>query len=116
MEANEHVVARPSAALRPCVASYSGYRQRGLGPTRHRGLPSPWLTMILTLDEPLIIAAHPDHRQAPSTHDAMIGGLHVSPALITHDGSASGVQVAIEPLGCRALFGLPAGELANHDA
>jgi hypothetical protein len=28
-----------------------------------RGLPSPYLTLILTLDEPLVVAAHPD----PST-------------------------------------------------
>jgi len=29
-------------------------------PARHRGLPSPYLTLIFTLDEPLTIEAHPD--------------------------------------------------------
>ena len=115
MEVNEYVVARPSPALRPYVAHYSGYRQRGLPPGRHRGLPSPYLTLVLTIDEPLVIAAHPDHRQAPGRYDALLGGLHLSPAMITHPGRQSGVQVAVNPLGCRALFGLPAGELANID-
>jgi AraC-like DNA-binding protein len=115
VEVNEHLVARPSPALRSYVAHYSGYRQRGLAPGRHRGLPSPYLTLILTLDEPLVIAAHPDRRQTPGRYDALIGGLHVAPAMIVHDGAASGVQVAVSPLGCRALFGLPAGELANLD-
>jgi AraC-like DNA-binding protein len=115
VEVNEHTMARPSPALRSYVAYYSGYRQRGLPPARHRGLPSPYLTLILTLDEPLVIAAHPDHRQAPGQYDALLGGLHLSPAVITHDGRQSGVQVAVNPLGCRALFGLPAGELANID-
>ena len=59
------------------------------------------------MDEPLVIAAHPDRRQRPGRYDALIGGLHLAPALITHDGDQSGVQVAVHPLGCRALFGLP---------
>jgi AraC-like DNA-binding protein len=115
MPVNEHTMAWPSAALRPYVGWYSGYRQRDLPPNRHRGLPSPYLTLILTLDEPLVIAAHPDRRQAPGTYDALIGGLHLAPALITSDGASSGIQVAVNPLGCRALFGLPAAELRNVD-
>jgi AraC-like DNA-binding protein len=115
VEVNEHTTARPSAALRPYVDWYSGYRQRGLPPTVHRGLPSPYLTVILTLDEPLVIAAHPDVRQAPGTYDALIGGLHLAPAIITSDGASSGIQVSVNPLGCRALFGLPAAELRNLD-
>lgn len=45
------------------MASYTGYRQRGVPPARHRGLPSPFLTLIFTLDEPLVLLAHPDPRQ-----------------------------------------------------
>ena len=115
MTVDEHVQARPSPGLRPYVGWYSGYRQRGLPPGLHRGLPSPWLTLILTLDEPLVIRAHPDGRQAPGSYDTLLGGLHLSPALITHDGAQSGVQIAVHPLGCRALFGLPAGELTGLD-
>jgi AraC-like DNA-binding protein len=115
MHVDEYAQARPSPALRPYIAFYSGYRQRGVAPALHRGLPSPYLTLILTLDDPLVIAAHPDRRQRPGRYDALIGGLHLAPALITHDGNQSGVQVAVHPLGCRALFGLPAGELASLD-
>ncbi|GAA1957590.1 helix-turn-helix domain-containing protein [Kitasatospora viridis] len=112
---DESVRTRPAAALRPYVAWYSGYRQAGLGPTIHRGLPSPYLTLILTLDEPLVLAAHPDPAQPPGEYRTLLGGLHTSPALITHQGSQSGVQIAVSPLGARALFGLPAGELASGD-
>jgi AraC-like DNA-binding protein len=115
VEVNEHTTARPSAALRPFVGWYSGYRQRGLPPNVHRGLPSPYLTVILTLDEPLVLTAHPDPRQAPGRYDALIGGLHLAPALIASDGASSGIQIAVNPLGCRALFGLPAAELRNVD-
>jgi AraC-like DNA-binding protein len=112
---NEHAVRRPGPGLRPYVASLIGYRQAGAEPAAHRGLPSPWLTMIVTLDEPLVIARHPDPCQPASTHDFLLGGLHTAPALITHEGWQSGIQLALTPLGARALLGLPAAELAGID-
>jgi AraC-like DNA-binding protein len=112
---DEHVRWRPAEPLRPFVADYVGYRQRGVPPARHRGLPSPFLTMIFTLDEPLVLLAHPDPRQPPGDYGALLGGLHSTPALVTHDGAQSGIQVALRPLGARALLGLPAGELAELD-
>jgi AraC-like DNA-binding protein len=115
MAADVHVRAKPSPALRPYVAGYSGYRAVGPPGRVHRGLPSPYLTLILTLDDPLVVTAHPDHRQAPGRYDALIGGLHLRPAMIDMAGLQSGVQVDVHPLGCRALFGLPAGELGGLD-
>src|SRR5579862_3217204 len=112
---DEHCRARPAEALRPYVAWYTGYRQRGFAPARHRGLPSPFLTFIITLDEPLVILAHPDPGQPPGTFKTLLGGLHSTPALIAHEGAQSGIQVALRPLGTRALLGLPAGELAEID-
>jgi AraC-like DNA-binding protein len=97
------------------VAWYTGYRQRGVPPARHRGLPSPFLTFIITLDEPLVILAHPDPGQRPGNFATLLGGLHSAPALIAHEGAQSGIQVALRPLGTRALLGLPAGELAGID-
>ncbi len=105
----------PAARLRPFVSSYVGYRQDGGGPERHRGLPSPALTFIITLDEPLVIEAHPDPGQAPGSYDTLLGGLHTTPALITQGGRQSGIQLALTPPGARALLGMPAGELANVD-
>jgi AraC-like DNA-binding protein len=112
---DEHRHGRPAGPLRPLVAGYAGYRQRGVPPARHRGLPSPFLTLIFTLDEPLVLLAHPDPRQPPGDFGSLLGGLHSAPALITHDGAQSGIQVALRPLGARALLGLPAGELAELD-
>ncbi|MEU4622295.1 helix-turn-helix domain-containing protein [Actinoplanes sp. NPDC023801] len=114
-EMDEYAQVRPAPMLRPHIAFYSGYRQRGLAPATHRGLPSPYLTLIFTLDEPLVVAAHPDPRQPSGVYTSLLGGLHLAPALITHDGSQSGVQVAVRPLGCRALLGLPAAEVAHLD-
>jgi len=112
---DEHLRAIPAEPLRRYVAWYTGYRQRGVPPARHRGLPSPYLTLIFTLDEPLTITVHPDPGQPPGEFGTLLGGLHSVPALITHAGAQSGIQVALRPLGARALLGLPAGQLAELD-
>ena len=112
---DEHHRWIPAEPLRRYVAWYTGYRQRGMPPARHRGLPSPYLTLIFTLDEPLTIEVHPDPGQPPGEFGTLLGGLHSVPALITHAGAQSGIQVALRPLGARALLGLPAGELAELD-
>jgi AraC-like DNA-binding protein len=111
----EWAAAAPRPALRQYVAGYQGYRQAGLPPARHAGLPSPYLTLILTLHEPLVIAGPTDPATPPDSYLALIGGLHTRPTLITHDGAQSGVQIPLHPLGARALLGLPAGELAFLD-
>jgi AraC-like DNA-binding protein len=112
---NESVLGRPAPPLQPLIASYSGYRQAGVPPALHAGLPSPYMTVIFTLDEPLHIAAHPDPAQPGGTYLTLAGGLHTAPALITHDGAQSGIQLAVSPLAARALLGMPAGELASYD-
>ncbi len=112
---NESLTGQPAPALRPFIARYVGYRQAGVGPARHRGLPSPYLTVIFTLDEPLTIAEHPDPRQPGGDFVTLVGGMHTVPALITHEGWQSGIQLMLSPLGARMLLGLPAGELAFID-
>jgi len=113
---DEHAGRAAAAPLRPLVSSYTGYRQAGMAPRRHRGLPSPLLTFIITLDDPLVIAAHPDPRQPGERYDTLLGGLHTTPALVTHDGRWSGVQLGLTPLGARMLLGVPAASVANWDA
>jgi AraC-like DNA-binding protein len=112
---NESAWGVPAPALRPFIAGYVGYRQAGMAPARHRGLPSPYLTMIFTLGDPLNLVGHPDPRQPPGSYRTLIGGLHTAPALITHPGRQAGIQLMVSPLGARALLGLPAGELASID-
>jgi len=112
---NESRRRRPAPPLRPFVEWYAGFRQAGVAPARHRGLPSPALTFILTLDDPLVVAAHSDPLQPPEKYTTLLGGLHTAPALITHEGRQSGIQLALTPLGARALLGMPAGQLANLD-
>jgi AraC-like DNA-binding protein len=112
---SEAVAIRATGPLGAVVGEHHGYRQRGVAPGRHLGLPSPFLTVIFTLDEPLRIARHVDPAQPPGAYETLIGGLHTSPAVIEHDGSQAGIQLQVSPLGARALFGVPAGAIAGID-
>jgi len=102
--------------VRAAVAAYQGYVQRNVAPATHLGLPSPYLTLIFTLDDqPLRIDRHVDRCRPPGSYRSLAGGLHTAPAVISHDGSQAGVQLQVDPLACRRLFGLPAGALAGYD-
>lgn len=110
---SEYVRQQPAPALQTYVADYSGYRDAGVPPALHRGLPSPSITLILTLDEPLTLLDQPGGKRRD--FGALIGGLHTTPAFIQHDGRQSGIQVSLKPLGARALLGMPGGELSRID-
>ncbi len=112
---DEHVWYVPPSGLRSVVAGYAGFLQAGVEPMRHRGLPSPFLTVIFTLHEPLYLAAHADPGQPAASYQTLIGGLHATPALIVHEGWQSGIQLMLNPLAARALLGMPAGEVAGID-
>jgi AraC-like DNA-binding protein len=105
------VTAAPAPALRSLVAGYTGYHYEGFAPGVLRGLPGPHLTLVLPLDGPLRVTT--PGGTAPVARSTAVGGLHARPALIHHDGTQIGVQLALAPLGARALLGLPAAALAG---
>lgn len=100
----EWVASAPAPALRSIVDRYIGYRLIGFPAGLHRGLPSRRMTFIVSIDNPIDVVAQSDRAQSPQGYRCVIGGLHSTPALIAHDGN---------PLGFRALFGMPASELCE---
>ena len=78
----------------------------------HYGLPSPWLTVIFSLDDGVESASTLD-RLPGSGPDAIIAaGLHTRASFVRQRPEQTGVQLAVHPLACRTLFGLPAAELS----
>jgi AraC-like DNA-binding protein len=103
----------PAPALQGLVHSYTDYLLENVAPGTHRGLPSGHLTLVIPLDGPLELASMPDPRQPGGRFDALVGGLHRAPVHVTMTRRSRGVQLALTPAGCRALLGMPAGELAS---
>jgi AraC-like DNA-binding protein len=106
----EHVTARPAPPLRSLVRSYTGYRYEGFAAGVHRGLPGAGLTLVLPIAAPLSLAWP---GAAAAEYDSVVGGLHAGPVHIHHDGTQFGLQLDLEPLGARLLFGLPASALTG---
>lgn len=107
---DEFVEARVPSGLRPFVASMVGYRVDGATPGTHVGMPSDTVTLVLALDAPLDLVGADGRR---GLFDTVLAGLHAGPALIHHDGSQHGVQLALTPPGASLLLGGPVGEVAG---
>lgn len=105
-------VGRPHRALWPYVREYVGYRHVGGVPAIHHGVPSASATVILAFDDPLDVAWK-DAPGSRGTYWTMASGLHTRPALIHTGGAQHGIQLALTPLGVRALLGTPAAALAT---
>lgn len=97
------------------VASTVGYSSEGAVPQIHRGLPSPYLTLIFSLDGPVVGGESPEQARGTDAYseEVLVGGLHQRPAYILQPGRERGVQLAVHPLAARALFGAPASELTQ---
>jgi AraC-like DNA-binding protein len=95
----------PTGALVSAV----GYETVGAEPRDHRGLPSPFLTFIVTLDTPVVIAEDGGERGL----DVVVAGLTTEVERVKMPRRQTGLQAAVHPLAARRLFGLPAAELAR---
>ncbi|MCW0213750.1 MAG: helix-turn-helix domain-containing protein [Pseudonocardia sp.] len=107
----QFVRAAPSPRLRPYVGGYSGYRMAAGPPGTHQGVPSAHLTFILCLDGTVEMLRMPDAGRSPGTFEAMVGGLHVEPAVIATGAPQTGLQIDLTWRGVRTLLGLPAAAL-----
>ncbi|HSV39508.1 MAG TPA: helix-turn-helix domain-containing protein [Nocardioidaceae bacterium] len=108
-------ITRPRVPL-PGVVDAIGYRSMGVTPGIHRGLPSPYLTFVISIDGP-IVASWEERDVVEGTAPGaptVLGGLHTAPAYLDRPESEAGVQLAVHPLAARAIFGLPAAELAGQ--
>jgi AraC-like DNA-binding protein len=99
-----------TAPLEPTGALVSavGYETVG-APRDHRGLPSPFLTFIVTLDTPVVIEEDRGERGL----DVVVAGLTTEVERVKMGTRQTGLQAAVHPLAARRLFGLPAAELAR---
>ncbi|MEU8672482.1 helix-turn-helix domain-containing protein [Streptomyces anulatus] len=108
------IAVRPAPALRQYVDSYVGFDLRGLPAGVHCGPPSRALTAVISLSVPLELSADVDGGAPATRFSSVAGGLMCRSVAIHHDGHQQGVQLSLTPLGARAIYGLPAAELAQR--
>ena len=108
----EMVEVAPAPWLASVVSGYRRHRFRGFSPGVHLGLPSPCLTVVVSLDGPLQVAAPGVH--GPTSFAALVAGVQTGPVGIVHDGSQHVVSFEVAPTGARSVFGVPARVLAGE--
>ncbi|MGI8415039.1 MAG: AraC family transcriptional regulator, partial [Nakamurella sp.] len=108
-----HEYVHSSALLPGIISTTVGYRSTGAAEGVHRGLPSPYLTFIFSLDDPIVTAVDPGRLATPAAEKTSIitGGLHTAPAYVRQPPAQAGIQMAVHPLAARALFGATTAEL-----
>lgn len=104
---------RPHPELRHLVRRYVGYRQHDVTLSRHRGLPSGSLTMIVSFAEPVRVVDGPGVT-GRSGKMSLVAGLHLRRALIEQDPYQYGMHIELDPLGAYALLGVPAMALTSE--
>ena len=101
------------------VASAVAYESHGIPHGEHRGIPSPWLTFIVSVDGPVRVSGTVtegdrfDPERATS-YDVMLAGLDPVAARVEQPTDQAGVQLSVHPLAARALLGCRASELKGQ--
>jgi AraC-like DNA-binding protein len=127
--AAESIVSLPrSRAATAAVPAMFGFRMPPM-PGVHRGLPSPYLTLVFSLSGALPIHVPDAQGVRSGSFRIPVGGLHTRPVLLPQPLSSTvgddrpsgsgtgwqrGIQLAVHPLASRALFGMPASELTGE--
>ena len=111
----EFVNAPVTGPLDDLAGSMVGYRMSGQEPSLHRGVPSPSLTFIVNLDTPINVGTHrgADADGSARMYDNILGGLHMHAAYLFQPDRQAGIQLEINPMRARAIFGVPAAELTE---
>lgn len=100
------------------VVSACSYDATGLEPGEHRGMPSPWLTLVVSLSGPVrtmgtVADPGPFEASRATAYDVLVAGLHPVAARVEQPEEQSGVQLALHPLAARRLLGCTAAELTG---
>ena len=95
------------------VASTVGYVSTASTERLHRGVPSPWLTFILSLDEPVVWSEDPSAlgTSAERRDSVLVAPLHTRASYIAMPRRQVGIQMAVHPLLARRLLGASPAEL-----
>lgn len=97
------------------MVSAVGYRTPPPDQPVHYGLPSPWLTVIFSLDDGVESASERTALATAPPLPIIAAGLHTRASFVRPRAGQAGVQLAVHPLAARALFGVPAAELSSTD-
>lgn len=109
----EQVEGVPAVPLRPYVRRYVGYALSGFPAGLHLGVPTPALTAVISLAEPLDLTVLPGTLPHGGHFGTVTSGLTSRSVVIRHDGTQRGLQIEVTPFAARVFYGMPAAALVD---
>jgi len=110
---SDHAVSLPAPLLRPYIAHYEGYNANGLVPGMHPGLPSHYVHIFISLDQPIDIIHMPRPSDRAGSFMCFVNGLQDTPAIVRNGNSVHGIHIFLTPFGVRALLNASPADLAS---
>jgi AraC-like DNA-binding protein len=108
-------VRSPAARLRPYVhGDYVGYTEWSRTTSGRREFPGPFVVMVIEFGPPISIFEAADRGRCSSHRGGFVSGLSDAFALCEHDGFQQGIQVNLNAIGARLLYGIPMSELSGR--
>jgi AraC-like DNA-binding protein len=107
----ERVAVTPAPSLADAVDRCAGFRQSGGSPGIHRVRASAHLKLVVGLDDAFEYAAMAEPSQPPGRFGVFLAGAHTAPAVVSHPGGQSAIEIEIRPMWATALFGLSAADV-----
>lgn len=95
-----------------CVRFLHTYHQSGLKPGIHLGAPGVAVVWVIDLDGSYRLDAAGTN--GAQRFSSSVSGLSTRPAAIHHGAVQSGIYLELTPMATRAMFGVPAAELAGR--
>jgi len=108
------VMGEPTAALRGAVGSYAGYVERADSVLVRREMAGSRCVLIFGWGAPIDVVDARGPANGASGVASFTAGLADSYVETRTAGTASGIQLDLDPLVAARLLGRPLGELANH--
>jgi AraC-like DNA-binding protein len=107
------VSAAPGRPLHGLVSRYCGYVEDAPQPRRRIEIPSPDVTLILSLG-PRIDVGYPHLGTRRDGLGCFVAPMHDTWAQTSFSGRQEGIEVNMSPLALRMLLGVPMHEIANR--
>ena len=104
----------PARELAPFVHELQGYVEQTGAPVRRREFPGPRIVLIVELGPALRVYDSGQEQVFTKHAGGFVAGVDDTFTLTEHAGTQSGIQLNLQPLAARRLFGLPLSELRGR--
>lgn len=105
------VYGQPDPVLRPYIRRYVGYRSPASPSGFHRGVPSPFMTFVVGIDDTIDVSVQSNPQRAAASYRAVLGGLQLTPTLTRAQRPTCGVMIELAPYAMARLGGVSAREV-----